>query len=396
MVRSLIGRGVRGRGGGFRGISVRRPIIQDAQSPPRSSEPNLRDEVNSSSSDDSTQPPDVVFETEFPEQLDGTAVSKKRGRGRAKMTKFDMLRKMGPIPLLIKNGDTKVSCQNANIFSGRVTWIIKHYANMGYNRWNEVPEAEQEELCGRVRADFIVEWEKENHRKTVIDQLRRRFNSFHYDLHKIFLGYGSTKVALARGTELVDHAVWRKLCMRWGSKEFKALSLQNKANRGKQLTNHTAGRKSFVRILEEQREGVNNLVEFFKETRWSKKKNGFVTDMSEELYEKMVEKLNEMQPEERTKEAAAAVFREVLGRRSGYERGLGEKVMPITHGIAQTSNNGGLLSEDAQYWKAQFEGLKANVQEILLKQAEFDKFMTYTQSQQQSQGEFPRKTPGAM
>ncbi|XP_042982775.1 uncharacterized protein LOC122312037 isoform X2 [Carya illinoinensis] len=222
MVRS-VRRGVRGRGGGFGGIFVQRPELQDEPSPLQNV-PTLRDDTDDSS-DDSTQPPDVVFETEFPEQQDpSTAVSKKQGRGRAKMTKFDMLRKIGLIPLLIKEGDTKVSCENANVFSGRVTWIIKHYANMGYQRWNDVPEAEQEELCARVRADFIIQWEKPNHRKTITEQLHRRFNSFHYDLHKIYLEYGSHKVAVARGTSMVDEAVWRKLCMRWGSKEFKVKS----------------------------------------------------------------------------------------------------------------------------------------------------------------------------
>ncbi|KAG6678828.1 hypothetical protein I3842_14G101400 [Carya illinoinensis] len=30
-----------------------------------------------------------------------------------------------------------------------------------------------------------------------------------------------SKTALAKGTDLVDADVWKKLCMRWGSKEFK-------------------------------------------------------------------------------------------------------------------------------------------------------------------------------
>lgn len=56
--------------GGFTGgILVQRPIIQDAHSLP-SNGPTLRDDVDSSSSYDSTQPPDVVFETEFSEQVE--------------------------------------------------------------------------------------------------------------------------------------------------------------------------------------------------------------------------------------------------------------------------------------------------------------------------------------
>lgn len=64
-----------------------------------------------------------------------------------------------------------------------------------------------------------------------------------------------------------------------------------------------------------------------------------------------------------------------------------EKVMPETSIRTFACDSGGVLSEDVQFYKAQFEALKANVHEILVKQAEFDKFMTYSMSQQQSQGE---------
>lgn len=34
--------------------------------------PTLRDDIDTSSSDDSTQPPDVIFEIEFPKQVETT------------------------------------------------------------------------------------------------------------------------------------------------------------------------------------------------------------------------------------------------------------------------------------------------------------------------------------
>ena len=42
----------------------------------------------------------------------------------------------------------------------------------------------------------------------------------------------------------------------------------------------------------------------------------------------MVEKMNAKQPDARTDDAAATIFREVLGHRPGYSRGLGHSVMP--------------------------------------------------------------------
>ncbi|KAF5447889.1 hypothetical protein F2P56_033406 [Juglans regia] len=199
---------------------------------------------------------------------------------------------------------------------------------MSYKRWSDVPPAIKEELIDRVRSDFVLDWDRENDRLTVRKALRKRFNSFHHDLHKIYESYGSHAEALADGTSLVDPIVWVKLCERWGSDAFKKISAQNRENRKKQAINHTSGRKSFVRLLEQKRNENGNLVDFYKETRWSKKKNAFVTDATESTYKEMQGRLDGLGPEQRSDEAAATVFREVLGHRPGYARGLGEMVIP--------------------------------------------------------------------
>lgn len=67
MVRN-IRRGVRGRWVIFRVILVHMLVIQDDQSPLQNVS-TLRDDTESSS-DDSTQPPDVVLETKFLDHMD--------------------------------------------------------------------------------------------------------------------------------------------------------------------------------------------------------------------------------------------------------------------------------------------------------------------------------------
>ncbi|KAG7956853.1 hypothetical protein I3843_11G144900 [Carya illinoinensis] len=54
----------------------------------------------------------------------------KCGRGPAKCTEFDKLRKHGKISLKIKAGQTATCCKNATMFTARVTWILKHHADM--------------------------------------------------------------------------------------------------------------------------------------------------------------------------------------------------------------------------------------------------------------------------
>ncbi|XP_035543151.1 uncharacterized protein LOC108990421 [Juglans regia] len=199
---------------------------------------------------------------------------------------------------------------------------------MSYGRWTDVPQAQKDELIERVRGDFVLDWELVNHRLTVTKHLRKRFNAFHHELHRKYLSYKTHEEALASGGGMVDPIIWDKLCARWGSEDFKKISRQNQENRKKQTNNHTAGRKSFVRILEEKRATNATLVEFYKETHWSKKNGKFVTSATEDNYKKMVDKLDDLEPERRTEDAAASVFREVLGHRPGYARGLGEMVIP--------------------------------------------------------------------
>lgn len=82
----------------------------------------------------------------------------------------------------------------------------------------------------------------------------------------------------------------------------------------------------------------------------------------------MVAKLSELEPEKQTKEVAAAIFREVLGHRLGYERGLGEMVIPessrkytesrFTELIATTEN----YEKYVAYHKSQLvDNLRGNV-----------------------------------
>ncbi|KAF5481746.1 hypothetical protein F2P56_002375 [Juglans regia] len=410
---ALIGRGsgFRRVGGGYRRTGAyRRP-----PRPPRISSCTPSENDNEDSSNDSTQPPSIVAETEVghpmldahtsrsevvPEPIQPNVGPTRRGRGPAKCIEFDKLRKHGKIPLKINDGQTAPCCENANMFTTRVTWILKHHADMSHARWTDVPMVEKDELMERVRADFILDWDLANHRQTVWKQLRKRFNAFHHQLHKKYLSYGSHEEALAGGTGLVSNLVWVKLCGRWGSEAFKKMSKQKKENRNKLKTNHTAGRKSFVRVMEEKRSTTANLVEFYKEVRWSRSKDKFVTSTTEELYKQMVEKMEGMEPEQRTEEAAASVFREVLGHRPGYARGLGEMVIPTSTRQQDREREKRHAEEverykkDAEYYKTQFEELRGDVRVLIERQREYDKTL-YNLMSGMSQGESQRETQGA-
>ncbi|XP_040994427.1 uncharacterized protein LOC121240973 [Juglans microcarpa x Juglans regia] len=111
---------------------------------------------------------------------------------------------------------------------------------------------------------------------------------------------------------------------------------RNKSNREKQQNNHTAGRRSFVRLMEMRSGNEENSVDFFEEVRWSKKNDKFVTLMMKEKYNEMAAKMAELELEKQTKEAATTIFKEVLGHKLGYVRGLGEMV--ISESSRQSTN----------------------------------------------------------
>ncbi|XP_040998793.1 uncharacterized protein LOC121244686 [Juglans microcarpa x Juglans regia] len=312
----------------------------------------------------------------------------KRRRGPAKCIEFEKARKYGKVLLKINEGETAPCCENASMFTTRVSQIVKQHCDMSYARWTDVPDAEKNELIERVRGDFVLDWDQENHRLAVLKQLRKRFNAFHHELHKKYLSYGSHSEALASGCTMVNDNVWVKLCERWGTDNFKKISAQNRENRNRQTVNHTTGRKSFVRMLEEKRATNANLVEFYKETRWSKKNGRFVTTAAEDTYKEMIGKMDGLAPEQRTDEAAASVFREVLGQRPGYARGLGEMVIPESTRqrdrerereylalIEKHKKDADNYKKDAEVYKTQLDEVKDELRELHERQNETDKMM---------------------
>ncbi|KAF5459612.1 hypothetical protein F2P56_019549 [Juglans regia] len=157
--------------------------------------------------------------------------------------------------------------------------------------------------------------------------------------------------------------------------------------------NHTTGRKSFVRMLEQKRAENANLVDFYKETHWSKKKDKFVTPATEDIYKDMVGK-----PDKRTDEAAAGVFREVLGHRPGYARGLGEMVIPEStrqRSLAREREYIALIEKhkkEAEASKSQMESMKANMDVMMERQNETDRMLRAIFTANPSLGESPRET----
>ncbi|XP_035549598.1 uncharacterized protein LOC118349385 [Juglans regia] len=143
-----------------------------------------------------------------------------------------------------------------------------------------------------------------------------------------------------------------------------------------------------------------NLVDFFKEVRWSKKNDKFVTPMTEEKYNEMAAKMAKLEPEKRTKEAAATIFKEVLGHRPGYVRGLGEMVIPESSRqstnarIVELTERAERSEKETAHYKTLHDDLRANVMLLMEKQDKYDKFLERYELERQTQGESHKETQG--
>lgn len=83
----------------------------------------------------------------------------RRGRGPAKLTEFEKLRKHGRVLLKINPGETAPYCENASMFTARITWIVKQHCDMSYPRWNDVPQPMKDQLIDRIRVRLLLKWQ---------------------------------------------------------------------------------------------------------------------------------------------------------------------------------------------------------------------------------------------
>lgn len=132
-----------------------------------------------------------------------------------------------------------------------------------------------------------------------------------------------------------------------------------------------------------------------------------MTADTEETYKKMQGRMDGLEPEQRTDEAAATVFREVLGHRPGYARGLGEMVIPESSRQRDQLKMQQYMSEierqkqdaeqhrrDAEQYKSQLEEMRAEVRDLREQQMQTNMMLqtlmrglpVFTESFQQTQG----------
>ncbi|XP_041000086.1 uncharacterized protein LOC121246133 [Juglans microcarpa x Juglans regia] len=115
-----------------------------------------------------------------------------------------------------------------------------------------------------------------------------------------------------------------------------------------------------------------NLIAFYEEVHWSRKKGGFITDTTKHNYNLMLERLDETELDAgNIDEASNAMFKEALGHRLGYATRLGYSVIPEpslslrkNKDYQRIVEENGKNKNDANLYNSQLEALRADLLEF--------------------------------
>ncbi|XP_042986896.1 uncharacterized protein LOC122315171 [Carya illinoinensis] len=131
-----------------------------------------------------------------------------------------------------------------------------------------------------------------------------------------------------------DKLVWEWLCQRWASGAFKD-------------------------------DVTPNLVAFYKEKHWSRQKEKFINAIVEHNYNLVVEKLNEKDPDEEIEEVATSIFKDILGYKFGYAKGLAHSVIPNRFPSMQKNKAFVCLVKENEWNKTCAEMYKSKLDQIM-------------------------------
>ncbi|KAK4412473.1 hypothetical protein Salat_2894400 [Sesamum alatum] len=296
------------------------------------------------------------------EQVDtaSSVKSNKKGRGITKGISVEKKRrKMEKLEVTIHPRRRRVVGENAKDFKTEACVVLKQHAPLRYARWKDIPIDSKKKMWLAMKQKFNLQDSFEV-QKIVFEQLNRQYRSYRHKLHVYYFGKKDEEEILHKPPNGVSEEHWEKLINYFESDGFQKISDRNKENRKKLKMAHICGTKSIVQYCYEDRdpetEQEPTRTATWRKTRYSNKKNGWVDQTSEAVYEditRLQSQASEAGQEPITEDEA---FIKVLGpEKSSRLRGCGD-------GLKPPSKRGGMINDEL---------IKEN--EELRKQAEEDR-----------------------
>ncbi|KAB1207486.1 hypothetical protein CJ030_MR7G000719 [Morella rubra] len=178
---------------------------------------------------------------------------------------------------------------------------------------------------GRTRGDhFDLDYTRHEDVRTVVETMMTARRTHRNRMHAYFKKFPSKEAALLKPHPDTTEEQWKELCDLFTSEAFMKRSEQNKKNRSKLTVNHAAGSRSFQRTracMKNQESGNINPAELYKKN-YTNKDGIWTSEGAREIYERMDAFQRQCDLEGKTY-TEIEVYSEILGKKSGYVRGLG-------------------------------------------------------------------------
>ncbi|KAB1206228.1 hypothetical protein CJ030_MR7G014373 [Morella rubra] len=220
------------------------------------------------------------------------------------------------------------------------------------NKWVDVPAEVKEYIMDRVLDHFDLDYTRHEDVRTVVETMMTARRTHRNRMHAYFKKFPSKEAALLKPHPDTTEEQWKELCDLFTSEAFMKRSEQNKKNRSKLTVNHAAGSRSFQRTracMKNQESGNINPAELYKKNYTNK--DGFGPRKEREKF----------------------IIFEILGKKSGYVRGLGRVKPPPSSTLTTQSSD---LQHQLAKARDEIEAMRAarekDLQEFAKKQAEME------------------------
>ncbi|KAB1212809.1 hypothetical protein CJ030_MR5G011909 [Morella rubra] len=226
-----------------------------------------------------------------------------------------------------------------------------------------------------MQDQFDLDYTRHEDVRTVVETMMTARRTHRNRMHAYFKKFPSKEAALLKPHPDTTEEQWKELCDLFTSEAFMKRSEQNKKNRSKLTVNHAAGSRSFQRTracMKNQESGNINPAELYKKN-YTNKDGIWTSEGAREIYERMDAFQRKCDLEGKTY-TEIEVYSEILGKKSGYVRGLGRAVKPPPSSTLTTQSSD--LQHQLAKARDEIEAMRAarekDLQEFAKKQAEME------------------------
>ncbi|KAB1209582.1 hypothetical protein CJ030_MR6G020532 [Morella rubra] len=215
---------------------------------------------------------------------------------------------------------------------------------------------------------FDLDYTRHEDVRTVVETMMTACRTHRNRMHAYFKKFPSKEAVLLKPHPDTTEEQWKELCDLFTSEAFMKQSEQNKKNRSKLTVNHAAGSRSFQRTracMKNQESGNINPAELYKKN-YTNKDGIWTSEGAREIYRQC-----DLEGKTYTE---IEVYSEILGKKSGYVRGLGRAVKPPPSSTLTTQSSD--LQHQLAKARDEIEAMRAarekDLQEFAKKQAEME------------------------